>query len=42
LNATYRVRIDPENASCVDSNPGNNECLVTLAAGENRKTQSCH
>lgn len=39
---TYRVRIDPESAACVDSNPGNNECLVTFAASETRKTQNCH
>ena len=41
-SVTYRVRIDPEGGSCADTNPGNNECLVTFTAAETRKTQHCH
>lgn len=41
-SVTYRVRIDPEGGSCTDTNPGNNECLVTFTAAEMRKTQRCH
>lgn len=40
-SVTYRIRIDPDSASCIDSSPANNECLVTLAASEARKTQTC-
>jgi hypothetical protein len=41
-SVTYRVRIDPEGGACSDGTPGNNECLLTLAASEASKTQSCH
>lgn len=41
-SVTYLVRIDPESGACVDNNPGNNECRLTLAAAETRKTQNCH
>jgi hypothetical protein len=40
-SVTYRVRIDPEGGACPDGNPGNNECLLMLAAAEARKTQTC-
>lgn len=40
-SVTYRVRIDPDSGACADTDPGNNECLVTLAAAEARKTHTC-
>jgi hypothetical protein len=39
---TYRVGIEFVRAGCIDVNPANNYCEVTLGPREDRKTFNCH